>query len=155
MGGPGVSATIATSAGHTAEPHRGKAACDASHLQSQCLNSGRSGWPPCWHPGNPDPSHRGLDQRGSCYTAPGSPTPASEMMQNEGPSSSGGPQPPGVCTNPEAVPRPSPTLTHVQGVAGPIWNWRQSWSRPGPGSAVVILNGCTLPSSSVSARSDL
>lgn len=121
MGGPGVSATIATSAGHTAEPDRGKAACEASHLQSQCLNSGRSEWPPCWHPGNPDPSQRGLDQRGSCHTAPGSPTPASEMMQNEGPPSSGGPTPRGCAAilKPSLGPLPpSPTFREWQGPSG-------------------------------------
>lgn len=125
---------------------------EASHLQSQCLNSGRSGWPPCWQPGNPDPSQRRLDQRGSCHTAPGSPTPASEMMQNEGPSSSGGPHPPRCAPTlkPSLGPLPpSPTFREWQGPSGTGGRAGVSLAR---GSPVVILNGSTLPSISVSAR---
>lgn len=58
----------------------------------------------------------------------------------------------GASANPGAAATPSPTLGRIQGATGPICSWSQSWSQPGPGSLVVILNGSTLLSSSSSAR---
>lgn len=66
--------------------------------------------------------------------------------------SPGAPHSQGAGANPRAAASPSPTLGRIQGATGPICSWSQSWSRPGPGSPVVILNGSTLLSSSSSAR---